>query len=156
MSSVAAPLNKLLQKREKWRWTATEEQSFDELKRRLASAPVLAHYDGRRPVRLITDASPHGVGAVLMQVGEDGAERPVRFASRSLTKAEKAYSQFDREGLAVIFGVARYKQYLVGTKVYAGHGQQGTDLSLWAKIKHTSSGNSTAASIGIDTGSIQL
>ena len=116
MSSVAAPLNKLLQKREKWRWTATEERSFDELKRRLASAPVLAHYDGRRPVRLITDASPHGVGAVLMQVGEDGAERPVRFASRSLTKAEKAYSQFDREGLAVIFGVARYKQYLWGRK----------------------------------------
>ena len=116
MSSVAAPLNNLLQKREKWRWAATEEQSFQELKRRLASAPVLAHYDGSRPVKLITDASPHGVGAVLMQVGEDGAERPVRFASRSLTRAEKAYSQFDREGLAVIFGVARYKQYLWGRK----------------------------------------
>ena len=116
MSSVAAPLNKLLQKREKWRWTATEEHSFNELKRRLASAPVLAHYDGSQPVKLITDASPHGVGAVLMQVGKDGSERPVRFASRSLTKAEKAYSQFDREGLAVIFGVSRYKQYLWGRK----------------------------------------
>ena len=113
---MAAPLNKLLQKREKWRWAATEEQSFLELKRRLASAPVLAHYDGSRPVKLITDASPHGVGAVLMQVGEDGAERPVRFASRSLTRAKKAFSQFDREGLAVIFGVARYKQYLWGRK----------------------------------------
>ena len=116
MSTVAAPLNKLLQKREPWRWTATEKRSFNELKRRLASAPVLAHYDGRRPVKLITDASPHGVGAVLVQVGEDGEERPVRFASRSLSKAEKAYSQFDREGLGVIFGVSRYKQYLWGRR----------------------------------------
>ena len=78
---------------------------------------MLADYDGSRPVKLITDASPHGVGAVLMQVGEEGAERPVRFASRSLARAEKAYSQFDREGLAVIFGVARYKQYQWGRKI---------------------------------------
>ena len=49
-----------------------------------------------------------------MQVGRDGTERPIRYASRSPTKAEKAYSQFDREGLAVIFGVTRFKQFLWG------------------------------------------
>ena len=116
MSKVAAPLHRLLHKGQKWKWTEAEEDSFNELKQRLAQAPVLAHYDGRRPVRLITDASPHGLGAVLMQVDHDGNERPVRYASRSLTKAEKNYAQVEREGLAVIFGVTRFKQYLWGRK----------------------------------------
>ena len=116
MSKVAAPLHRLLQTGQKWQWTEAEEDSFNKLKHRLAEAPVLAHYDGRRPVRLITDASPHGLGAVLMQVDQNGNERPVRFASRSLTKAEKNYAQVEREGLAVIFGVTRFKQYLWGRK----------------------------------------
>ena len=116
MSKVAAPLHRLLQKGQKWQWTEVEEGSFDELKQRLAQAPVLAHYDGRKPMRLVTDASPQGLGAVLMQVDQTGNERPVRFASRSFTKAEKNYAQVEREGLAVIFGVSRFKQYLWGRR----------------------------------------
>ena len=116
MSKVAAPLYRLLQKGQKWQWTAAEEGSFQDLKKKLAQAPVLAHYDGRKPVRLVTDASPQGLGAVLMQVDQKGNERPVRFASRSLTKAEKNYAQVEREGLAVIFGVTRFKQYLWGRR----------------------------------------
>ena len=116
MSKVAAPLHRLLKKGQKWKLTATEEASFSELKKRLTQAPVLAHYDGRKPVRLITDASLYGLGAVLVQVDGDGNERPVRFASRSLSTAEKNYAQVEREGLAVIFGVKRFRQYLWGRK----------------------------------------
>ena len=61
MATVAAPLNDLLQKDVMWKWTKETDQSFDELKRRLATAPVLAHYKPRQPVRLITDASPYGI-----------------------------------------------------------------------------------------------
>ena len=56
MSKVTAPLHKLLQKGRKWQWTEVEEGSFNELKQRLVQATVLAHYDGRRPVRLTEDA----------------------------------------------------------------------------------------------------
>lgn len=53
------------------------------------------------PVRLATDAPPYGIGGVLSHVMEDGTERPIAYASRTLTKAEKAYSQIDKINLTV-------------------------------------------------------
>lgn len=66
----------------------------------MTSEQVLCHYDPHKPVKLSCDASPYGLGRVLSHVMDDGAERPIAFASRSLTKAEKAYSQIDKEALA--------------------------------------------------------
>lgn len=73
----------------------------------LTSHAVLAHYDASRPLILDCDASPVGVGAVLCQLMQDGKERPVAFASRTLSTAEQNYAQIEREGLAVVFGVSR-------------------------------------------------
>jgi len=75
---------------------------------------VLAHYDPSKPLILACDTSPYGVGAVLSHQCEDGSERPVAYASRSLSPAEKKYSQLDKEGLAIIFGAKRFHQYVVG------------------------------------------
>ncbi|CAB3254664.1 unnamed protein product [Arctia plantaginis] len=60
------------------------------------------------------DASPSGLGAILSQIGSDGVERPVSFASRTLNTAEKRYSQIQKEATAIIFGVRRFHQYLYG------------------------------------------
>ena len=116
LSSRLAPLYALLQKTTQWKWGAKEAAAFTWVKKQLVKSPLLQHYDPTRSISLSTDASPYGVGAVLSHVDEDGTERPVAYASRTLTDAEKRYSQLDKEALAIIYGVKRFHHYLYGRK----------------------------------------
>lgn len=75
---------------------------------------MLVHFDPERELTVSCDASPYGIGAVLSHIMEEGSEKPIAFASRTLTKAEKGYSQLDKEGLAVVFAVKCFHQYLYG------------------------------------------
>ncbi len=68
---------------------------------------MLAHYDPERPILVSADASSYGVGAVLSHTMEDGIEKPISYASRTLTQAEKKYSQLEKEPLAIIFAVKK-------------------------------------------------
>ena len=84
------------------------------MKKQLAEAPILQHYDPTKAVSLSTDASPYGVGAVLCHVLADGTEKPIAYASRTLNAVERKYSQLDKEAMAIVFGVKRFHQYLYG------------------------------------------
>ena len=86
------------------------------MKAQLAKSPVLVHYDPTRPLTIATDASPYGVGAVLSHIEDDGTEKPIAYASRTLNVVEKRYSQLDKEALAIQFGVKRFHQYIFGRK----------------------------------------
>ncbi|XP_063826510.1 uncharacterized protein K02A2.6-like [Ostrinia nubilalis] len=89
-------------------------QAYNQLvKRLLIGADVLVHYDESRELVLTCDASAHGLGAVLAQRGA-GAERPVAYASRALTRAEINYSQIHKEALAIVFAVKKFHQFLYG------------------------------------------
>ena len=84
------------------------------MKKLLQSSRVLVHFDPSLPLIPSCDASPYGLGAVLSHKMPNGEERPVGFASRTLTATELKYSQLDKEALAIVFGVKKYHSYLYG------------------------------------------
>ena len=116
LSSVLHPLNQLLEKDHTWEWSRECQDDFKEAKRLVTSEQVLAHYDPDLPVRVACDASPYGLGAVLSYVMSDGSEKPVAFASRTLNRAERNYSQIDKEALALVWGIRKFNHYLYGRR----------------------------------------
>ena len=113
-ATILAPLNRLLRKDAKWNWSKECERSFNEAKKVLSSSSVLVHYDPALPIRLAGDASAYGIGAVIAHVMPDGSERPVAFASRTLSSSERNYAQVEKEALSLIYGVKHFHSYLYG------------------------------------------
>ena len=112
LSTLAAPLYRLRQKNVPWKWGAEEKVAFEQLKAALASTKVLVHYEPKLPVKLDCDASSVGIGTVLSHMMADGRERPIAYASRSLNKAERNYSQIEKEALSLVWGVKKFYMYL--------------------------------------------
>ena len=106
----------MLHKDSQWKWGQDCKTAFAQLKTLLSSSPVLVHYDPNSPLRLACDASAYGVGAVISHIMPNESEKPIAFASRTLTKAECNYSQLEKEALSIIFGVQKFHQYLYGRK----------------------------------------
>ena len=114
LASTLAPLYELLQQTKAWKWGSRQRKAFRQVKELLQSSQVLTHFNDQLPLLLECDASPYGLGAVLSHRMPDGSEKPVGFASRTLSKAETNYSHLDKEALAIIFGVKKYHQYVYG------------------------------------------
>ena len=112
LATLVYALNRVLCKRTLWAWSKSCQQTFTKLKTLLASTEVLAHYDMKLPLRLDCDASAYRVGAVLSHKFPDGSERPIAYASRTLSDAEK--NQIKQEGLALVFGIRKFHKYIYG------------------------------------------
>ncbi|KAL8118635.1 hypothetical protein AgCh_016232 [Apium graveolens] len=97
-ANIAGPLTRLTRKTEKFVWTEKCEESFQELKRRLVSAPVLALPDGKGEFMIYSDASLKGLGYVLMQHG-----KVIAYASRQLKEYESRYPMHDLELAAIVY-----------------------------------------------------
>jgi len=91
-------------------------QAFRLAKESLTSSKVLVHFNPDLPIVLECDASQYGIGAVISHRFPEGVERPIAYASRSLSPAKKNYSQIGKEGLAIVFGVTKFYMYLFGRK----------------------------------------
>ena len=72
------------------------------------------HFDSSLPLTLACDVSAYGIDVVLAHRMPDGSEKPIGYAWRTLNKAEKNYSQLEKEGLSCIFGIKRFYSYLFG------------------------------------------
>ena len=114
LASTLSPLYSLLEKQRSWSWGRAQQSALLQAKQLLISADVLTHFDPQKKLLLSCDASPYGVGAVLSHETEDGSDRPIAYVSRTLSPAEKKYAQLDKEGMAVVFGVTKFHQFLLG------------------------------------------
>ncbi|XP_055918725.1 uncharacterized protein K02A2.6-like [Eupeodes corollae] len=113
-AQIAAPLNKLRSKNVKFIWGDEQRKVFQIFKEKLMSVSRLVHFQNDLPVSLATDASSHGIGAVISHIYPDGSEKPIAFASKTLTESQKRYSQIEKEALSIIFGIKKFHQYLFG------------------------------------------
>ncbi|XP_073030793.1 uncharacterized protein [Primulina eburnea] len=110
-SSIAMPLTKLTQKNSKFNWSEECEKSFQTLKEKLASTPVLVLPTEDKSFTIYSDASKEGLGCVLMQEG-----RVIAYASRQLKPYDKNYPTHDLELAAVVFALKIWRHYLYGAK----------------------------------------
>ena len=104
--SIAKPLTQLL-KNKQFLWTDAAQQAFEALKQAMITTPVLALPDFNEVFVVETDASDVGIGAVLMQ-----KDRPIAFLSKALGESHKAKSIYEKEFLALIMAVEKWRPYL--------------------------------------------
>ncbi|CAN6570915.1 unnamed protein product [Malus baccata var. baccata] len=121
-SKISNPLCRLLQKDVAFDFNEECEKTFNHLKEMLTSAPIIVPPDWSLPFELMCDASDYALGAVLGQWKE---KRPhvIYYASRTLNDAQLNYSTTEKELLAVVFALDKFRSYLLGTKViiYTDH-----------------------------------
>ncbi|UYV79719.1 K02A2.6-like [Cordylochernes scorpioides] len=114
ISHILTPFYKLLKKNTRWKWTREHRILFRKCKSLLTNESVLTHYDPTKELVLACDASSYGLGVVLSHRDKNKQESPIAFASRTLTDAEKNYSQLEKEALSIVYGCEKFRQYLLG------------------------------------------
>ena len=112
-ATIAESLTRLTKQSVAYEWGETEQSAFEQIKALIASAPVLHRPSFNHQFVIQTDASDTGLGAVLTQT-IDGEERVLCFASRTMTAAERNYSVTERECLAVLWAIRKFRAYVEG------------------------------------------
>ena len=115
LSTRDRPLRNMLRK-ESFTWTPEGRKAYEDIKKALISPQVLMQYDPTLPLLLATDASKTGLGAVMSHRLSNGLERPIAYASRTMSATEQRYPQIDKEALAIVWAVQKFFNYL-----YARH-----------------------------------
>ncbi|CAN6588911.1 unnamed protein product [Malus baccata var. baccata] len=115
-SKIAQPICRLLRKEVSFEFNEACEQAFNHLKDLLTSAPIITPPDWSTPFELMCDASDYAIGAILGQ-RKNKLPHVIYYASRTLNDAQLNYSTTEKELLAVVFALDKFRSYLIGTKV---------------------------------------
>ena len=122
-SHIARPLNELKGKKEQ-KWKEEQQRAFNELKDKIMSQPVLALPKRERKFQVETDTSGYAIGGVLSQE-QDGKWKPIVFLSRIMQPAERNYKIYNKELLAIVESITKWRKYLLDTtktfKVWTDH-----------------------------------
>ena len=111
-ATLTEPLRQLTKKGTPFLWKEQQQKSFNKLKECLTEAGTMAYYQPKAETKVIVDASPVGLGAILTQRQKDGSFKPVAYASHALSSTEQRYSQTEREGLAAFWATQKFHYYL--------------------------------------------
>ena len=119
---IVKPLTNQLRKGEKLDHSKQFIETFEKCKNILTTSDVLQYPDFSKPFVLTTDASNYAIGAVLSQ-GPIGRDKPVAFASRTLSVSEENYSVIEKELLAIVWACKYFRPYIFGNKftLYTDH-----------------------------------
>lgn len=111
LATITDPLRQLMKKDTEFVWGDVHQKAFECIKNTVFGK--LGYFDLKRKTRLVADASPVGLGAVLIQFHDEGPV-VISYAAKSLTDAEKRYCQPEKEALALVWAVERFRYYLLG------------------------------------------
>lgn len=111
---IASPLTNLTKKGAPFVWDSSCNSAFEELKKKLTSAPTLIHYRPNAKTRLETDASDETIAGVLSQEGVNGVWHPVSFYSHKMKGPELNYDIHDKELLAIVRALEEWRAELEG------------------------------------------
>ena len=115
-SKLARPMCALLAKDAKFKWDENCQHCFEELKRLLTSAPIVRRPNWELPFEVMCDASDQAMGAILGQ-RDEGKPYVIYYASKTLNEAQKNYTTTEKELLAVVFALDKFRAYLVGAPI---------------------------------------
>ena len=115
-ATITEPLRRLTHKGVKFVWQPEHEEAYYKLKTAMINSPVMSYFDISKKTRVVVDASPVGLSAILAQTppGKDTPPSIIAYASRALTPTEQRYSQTEREALAIVWGIEHFHLYLYG------------------------------------------
>ncbi len=122
-AGIAAPLNALLKKDEKFEWTPECEKAFQHLRNALTNPPVLAYPDFDKEFILTCDASGYAISFILGQLDDNNKQRAICYGGRALSPRERKFTISERECLAVVDGIKNYHHYLANAhfQVFTDH-----------------------------------
>jgi hypothetical protein len=123
-TQITTPMEKILKKYSKFQWPKECQQSFDKLKHKMATMPILIFPDWSKEFNVHVDASSITLGAVLAQPGAGDIDHTISFAIKKLSTFEINYTTTEREGLAMVYVLQKFRHYLLG-----GHFKMFTDHS---------------------------
>lgn len=134
LATISEPLRQLTKKGTKFEWGQKQRNAFMELKKCLTNESSLGYYRVSDRTQVVADASPVGLGSVLIQYKEDGP-RIISYANRSLTSVEQNYAQTEKEALALVWSVERFHYFLYGKEFELITDHKALEVLFGAKSK---------------------
>jgi hypothetical protein len=120
---ITAPMEKLLRKDTKFQWNDDCQHDLDTLKEKMVTIPILVFPDWEMTFHIHVDASSIALGAILVQPGAGDLDHPIAFVSRKLLESEHNYNTTEKEGLAIVYALQKFRHYLLGNhfKMFTYH-----------------------------------
>jgi hypothetical protein len=111
---ITTPMEKILNKDSKFQSTEECQQSFDTLKQKMVTAPILVFPDWSKEFNVHVDSSSISLGEFFAQPSSGDIHHPIAFARRNISTVERNYTTNEREVLAMVYALYKFRHYLLG------------------------------------------